>query len=169
MKIIYKKGALPKMTQTLRRGEILGVLVDQSRKKQGVPVTFFGREATATPAAALLAIRCKSPVVPDFVSGAEDGQLTIRMKEPLEVMEDKDLRSDLQTNTQRMTNAVEEMVGNIQRTGSGFSGRGRRPIPTCTRNGREEDGGARQEQRREETLNPRTSSYAAGQTIRERA
>jgi KDO2-lipid IV(A) lauroyltransferase len=110
MKIIYKKGALPEMTQTLRRGELLGVLVDQNRKKQGVPVMFFGREATATPAAALLAIRCKSPVVPGFCIRDRDGQLTIRMKEPLEIIRTTDLRSDLQSNTQIMTNAIEEMI-----------------------------------------------------------
>jgi KDO2-lipid IV(A) lauroyltransferase len=110
MKIIYKKGALPEMTQTLRRGELLGVFVDQSRKKQGVPVMFFGKEATATPAAALLAIRCKSPVVPGFCIRDKDGHLTIHMKKPLEIIRTKDLRSDLQANTQIMTNAVEEMV-----------------------------------------------------------
>ncbi|MBW1896833.1 MAG: lysophospholipid acyltransferase family protein, partial [Deltaproteobacteria bacterium] len=110
MRIIYKKGGLPEMTQTLRRREILGLLVDQSRKKQGVAVMFFGREATATPAAALLAIRCKSTVVPGFCIRDRDGQLTIRIKEPLEIIRTKDLRSDLQTNTQLMTNVVEEMV-----------------------------------------------------------
>ena len=71
---------------------------------------FFGREATATPAAALLAIRCKSPVVPGFCIRGNDGQLTIRMKAPLEIIRTKDLRSDLQANTQRMTSAIEEMV-----------------------------------------------------------
>jgi KDO2-lipid IV(A) lauroyltransferase len=110
LKIIYKKGALPEMMQTLRRGEILGLFVDQSRKKQGVPVTFFGREATATPAAALLAIRCKSPVVPGFCFRDRDGRLTLRMIEPIEITRTKDLRFDLQANTQLMTNAVEEMV-----------------------------------------------------------
>ncbi len=109
-RIIYKKGALPAMTQALRRGGIVGLLVDQSRRRQGVDITFFGREATATPAAALLAIRCKSPVFPMFCIREDDGQLTIHIKPPLQLKRTKDLRSDLQSNTQIMIDAVEEIV-----------------------------------------------------------
>jgi KDO2-lipid IV(A) lauroyltransferase len=61
-KIIYKKGALPEMMQTLRQGEMVGILMDISRRFDGVEVNFFGRRATATPAAALLGLRCKSPM-----------------------------------------------------------------------------------------------------------
>jgi len=67
LKIVYKKGALPEMRQTLRRGGILGLLVDQSRRSEGVEVTFFGHKVTATPAAAFLAIRCKCPVLSFFI------------------------------------------------------------------------------------------------------
>ncbi|MCK5419367.1 MAG: hypothetical protein KAI93_12690, partial [Desulfobacterales bacterium] len=62
-KIIYKKGALPEMMQTLRRGEMVGILMDISRRFDGVEVNFFGRRATATPAAAMIALRCKSPII----------------------------------------------------------------------------------------------------------
>ncbi len=40
-KIIYKKGALPEMMQTLRRGEMVGILMDISRRFDGVEVKFF--------------------------------------------------------------------------------------------------------------------------------
>jgi KDO2-lipid IV(A) lauroyltransferase len=92
--VIDKKGGLQNIMQALRRGETVALLIDQSRRKQGIEVTFFDREATATPAAALLAMRCKSTVLPMFCVRDPDGQL----------------RSDLQTNTQIMMNAVEEMV-----------------------------------------------------------
>ena len=108
--VIDKKGGLPNIMQALRRGETIAMLIDQSRRKQGIDVTFFGREATATPAAALLAMRCKSTVLPMFCVRDSDGQLTIQVKPPLETIRTGDLRSDLQTNTQIMMNAVEEMV-----------------------------------------------------------
>ena len=108
--VIDKKGGLPQIMQALRRGEIVALLIDQSRRKQGIAVTFFGREATATPAAALLAMRCKSTVLPGFCVRDPDGQLTIHLKPPLETIRTGDVRSDLQTNTQTMMNAVEEMV-----------------------------------------------------------
>ena len=110
LKIVYKKGALPEMRRTLRRGGILGLLVDQSRRSEGVEVTFFGRKATATPAAAFLAIRCKCPVLPIFCVREANGQLTMEVKPPLELNRTGDLRTDVQTNTQMITDVVEKAV-----------------------------------------------------------
>jgi len=108
--IIDKKGALPRMTEGLRRGELIGMLIDQSRRKHGVEVTFFGRKATASPAAALLALRCKSIVLPAFSVRGTDGRLTIQVKTPLELTRTGDLRRDIQSNTQRLIDIVEDMV-----------------------------------------------------------
>jgi KDO2-lipid IV(A) lauroyltransferase len=109
-KIIYKKGALPEMTQTLRQGQILGLLMDISRRFDGVEVQFFGRRATATPAAAMLALRCKSPVIPVFCHRNPRGELVIKAEPPLQIKRTGNLRSDLQTNTQLITDSVERAV-----------------------------------------------------------
>ena len=108
--IIDKKGALPNITKALRRGEAVGMLIDQSRRKHGVEVSFFGRKATASPATALLALRCKSIVLPAFSVRGPDGELTIQVKKPFEVTRTGDFRRDIQSNTQRMIAIVEEMV-----------------------------------------------------------
>ncbi|MGD8291154.1 MAG: lysophospholipid acyltransferase family protein [Desulfobacterales bacterium] len=110
LKIVYKKGAVPEMRKMLRHGGIIGLLVDQSRRSEGVEVTFFGRKVTATPAAAFLALRYKCPVLPIFCVRKANGQLIMEVKAPLEILQTGDLRSDLQTNTQRITDAVEEAV-----------------------------------------------------------
>ena len=110
LKIVYKKGALPEMRKMLRRGGIIGLLVDQSRRSEGVEVTFFGHKVTATPAAAFLAIRYKCPVLPIFCVRNANGQLIMEVNAPLEIMQTGDLRSDLQTNTQMITDAVERAV-----------------------------------------------------------
>ena len=94
----------------LRRGGILGLLVDQSRRSEGVEVTFFGHKVTATPAAAFLAIRCKCPVLPIFCVRKTNGQLIMEVNSPLEMKRTGDLRSDLQANTQVITDAVEKAV-----------------------------------------------------------
>jgi len=109
-RIIYKKGALPEMTQTLRQGQILGLLMDISRRFDGVEVKFFGRRATATPAAAMLALRCKSPVIPIFCHRNPRGELVIKAGHPLEIRRTGNLRSDLQTNTQRITDSIEHAI-----------------------------------------------------------
>jgi KDO2-lipid IV(A) lauroyltransferase len=111
-RIIYKKGALPEMMQTLRQGKIVAVLMDISRRFDGVEVKFFDRRATATPAVALLALRCKSPVVIAFCHRDAKGKLIIRIKPPLEMQRTNDLRADLQTNTQAITERVEQAIQN---------------------------------------------------------
>jgi KDO2-lipid IV(A) lauroyltransferase len=110
MNVIYKKNALPKMMRALRRGEILALFVDQSKYKQGVDVTFLGRKATVTPAVALLAIRCKSPILPIFSLRKPDGTLTLQVNPPIELKRSTDLPADLQRGAQIMMNAIEDMV-----------------------------------------------------------
>ncbi len=109
-RIIYKKGALPDMRQALRRGETVCLLVDQSRRKESVDVNFFGYRVPATPAAAFLGIRCKSPIMPIFCVREPSGYLTIHVEPPLELQWTGDLRADLQANTQLITDAVEKMI-----------------------------------------------------------
>ncbi len=111
-RILYKKGALPDLMQTLRQGEIIGLLMDISRRFDGVEVKFFGRRATATPAAALLAIRCKSPIIPAFSHRNAEGQLIIQIKPPIEIQRTNDLRTDLQINTQLITDCLENAIQN---------------------------------------------------------
>ncbi|MGD9300683.1 MAG: hypothetical protein PVI13_03855 [Desulfobacterales bacterium] len=110
IKIIYKKGALTQMRRMLDRGGIIGLLVDQSRRSEGVDVTFFGRRVTATPAAAFLAIRCQCPVLPIFCVRDGSGRLTLVVKPPIEIKRRGDLRSDIQFNTQLISDAVENAV-----------------------------------------------------------
>ena len=111
-KIIYKKGALPEMMRTLRQGEMVGILMDISRRFDGVEVNFFGRRATATPAAALLGLRCKSPIIPAFCHRRDNGKLIISVERPIEIQRTKGLRSDLQANTQLITDRVERAIRN---------------------------------------------------------
>jgi len=111
-RIIYKKGALPEMMQTLRQGEIVAILMDISRRFEGEKVNFFGHWATATPAAALLALRCKSPIIPAFCHRDTKGRLIVQIEPPVEIQRTKDLRVDLKINTQLITDRVERAIRN---------------------------------------------------------
>jgi KDO2-lipid IV(A) lauroyltransferase len=108
--ILYKKGALAEMTRIIREGGVLTILVDMARRKDGVDIEFFGKKATATPAAAMLALRCRCPVVPVFCLREADGTIGIRVGSPIEMRRSRDLRRDLVVNTQRITDVVESMV-----------------------------------------------------------
>lgn len=109
--VIDKDGALPEMMRTLRKGEILAILIDQGTKSSlGVKVKFFNKFVTATPAAAILALRCKSPVIPVFCIKDKNNTLTLNIEPPLALKRTDDLREDFRTNTQIMTDAIEKAV-----------------------------------------------------------
>jgi KDO2-lipid IV(A) lauroyltransferase len=108
--ILYKKDSLADMTRILRQGGILGILVDMARRKDGVDVRFFGKKATATPAVAMLGLRCRSAVLPGFGIRERDGAIGIHFEPEIEMRRTRNLRADLVANTQRITDVVEGMV-----------------------------------------------------------
>ncbi|MDL1967142.1 MAG: lysophospholipid acyltransferase family protein [Deltaproteobacteria bacterium] len=109
--IISKKGAMTKLVRTLRKGKMVGLLIDQgTSRREGVDVTFFGRNTYATHAASLLAARYNCPVLPVYCIRESDSKLTVVVEPPLKLHKTDNVRSDLQTNTQIMTDSVEKMV-----------------------------------------------------------
>ncbi|WDN88184.1 Kdo2-lipid IVA lauroyltransferase/acyltransferase [Desulfosarcina sp. BuS5] len=109
--LIDKKGALPSMVKALRKGGALGLLVDQSTKRsEGVNVDFFGHKVTATPVVAMLAIRYNCIVLPAFCVREKDGNYTLIYKKPLRVKKTDDLKTDITSYTQVMTDMIENMV-----------------------------------------------------------
>jgi KDO2-lipid IV(A) lauroyltransferase len=110
-RIIAKDGALKEMNRTLRSGGILGILIDQvTKRSDGVEVRFFGRRVMATPAAALLALRCRSTVIPAFCARDRDDGLVLHFRPPLAIHRSGDLRRDIAINTQRMNDAIVEII-----------------------------------------------------------
>ena len=66
--IIDKRGALRPVLEALRRGRMIGILLDQNAaRREGVFVPFFGRAASTSRSIALLALRTRTPIVPVFI------------------------------------------------------------------------------------------------------
>lgn len=109
--IISKKGAMIKLVRILRKGKMIGLLIDQGTSRgEGVDVTFFGRNTNATYAASLLAAKYNCPVLPVYCIREPDANLTVIVEPPLKLHKTDDVRADLQTNTQIMTDSVEKIV-----------------------------------------------------------
>ena len=109
--VIDKEEGMPKMMRAIREGKMLGIMLDQgTQSSMGVKVNFYGKAVTATIGPALLALRCKCPVIPIFGVREVDGSLTIIVEPPLKLTRTKDLKADLKTNTQLMVNAIEKAV-----------------------------------------------------------
>lgn len=108
--VVYKKGARASMSRALRQGEITGVAIDISRQEDGIDVEFFGYKTTATPAAAMIALRHKCPLVPVTCLREPDGKIVVIIDKPLEIERTKNLREDLRTITQALTDQVEATI-----------------------------------------------------------
>ena len=108
--VVNKRGALKDMTRAVRSGKVLATLIDQgTMAHEGIDATFFGRKVMATPGIAMLAMRAKVPVMPAFCVRGKSGYKLI-LEKPFEMQRTGDLRTDIQTNTQSIMDAIEKAV-----------------------------------------------------------
>src|SRR5207248_3763804 len=84
VELIDKRGGVRPVLAALRRGRMIGILMDQNAaRREGVFVDFFGRPASTSRSIALLAVRTRTPVVPVFTRRDPDGYHTVFVHPPL--------------------------------------------------------------------------------------
>jgi KDO2-lipid IV(A) lauroyltransferase len=82
--VIFKDRALPQVSRALKRGEHVGLLIDiKSSRRQGVPVTFFGRQTYAIKSSAYLQIKLGVQVVPVAMIHAGRGRYRLVAGDPI--------------------------------------------------------------------------------------
>jgi len=96
--------------QTLKRGELLGMLIDQDTKVKGVMADFFGRKANTPSGAAALAVRRSVPVVAGFIHRISEVKHQIEILPAIEVRSTGDPQQDLVVNTKRFNAIIEEQI-----------------------------------------------------------
>ena len=102
--------AFVEMIQTLRRNELVAMLVDRPYAGTGAPVRFFGHETEFSTAPALLAQHTGAAVLPAFVIRQTSGRY-VSLAEPIIAMgTTTDPRADLAANTQRVATAFEGII-----------------------------------------------------------
>ncbi|MEW6324532.1 MAG: lysophospholipid acyltransferase family protein [Nitrospirota bacterium] len=100
------------MIQALRRGECVGILLDQNTARhQGLFVPFFGRPACTAKGLALMARRTGAPVVPMFIArvGSSDRH-RVTIQPAIDWTRGPTIEEELVVNTARCTAAIERMV-----------------------------------------------------------
>jgi KDO2-lipid IV(A) lauroyltransferase len=110
--VIRKREAIRAILRVLRRGETVGILIDQHiSEREGVVVPFFGRPASTTAAPALIALRSGAAVLPAGITRRPGrGRYRIRIGAEVPVRRSGDLQADLVENTARFSAAVEAMI-----------------------------------------------------------
>ncbi len=102
--------AFVEMIQTLRRNELVAMLVDRPYSGTGAPVRLFGHTTEFSTAPALLAQHTGAAVLPAFVIRQASGRY-VSLAEPIIPMPvTADPRADLATNTQRVATAFESII-----------------------------------------------------------
>ena len=109
--VIRKRDAVQAILQVLRRGETVGILIDQHiSEREGVVVPFFGRPASTAYAPALIAMRSGATVLPAAIVRQGRGRYRVVIGDEVPVRRSGDLKADLVENTARFTAAIEAFV-----------------------------------------------------------
>jgi KDO2-lipid IV(A) lauroyltransferase len=98
------------LIQTLRRNEIVAMLVDRPYAGTGAPVRFFGSHTEFSTAPALLAHHTGARVLPAFVLQKPNGRYVSFADPAIDLIEEKDSRRTLGENTQRIATIFEAIV-----------------------------------------------------------
>ncbi len=110
VQIIGKRAAAAEALRVLRKGTHVGILADQSPRRNGVPTTFFGQPCWSTIGPAMIALRAKKPVYPMFITRDEKGFYTLELYPPIPFEPTGPLKNDIITLTQKCQDVVEEHV-----------------------------------------------------------
>lgn len=96
--------------RTLKKGEAVGMLIDQDTKADGVFVNFFGRPAHTPTGPAVLARRLDLPIVPIFCYLQDDFTYRVECLPPLDLVNSGDEARDILVNTQKCSDAYEAII-----------------------------------------------------------
>lgn len=109
--VISKKKAARAVMAKLKNKESVGIMVDQNvSADKGVFVDFLGIPACTTTAPAIFAIRTGVPVVPIFIYRDGPTHYRVSCGEEIAMQKSDNLNNDVRLNTQRITDALTEMV-----------------------------------------------------------
>ena len=110
-RVIRKRDAVQAILQVLRRGETVGILIDQHiSEREGIVVPFFGRPASTAFAPALIAMRSGAAVFPVGILREGRGRYRVRAAGEIPIRRSGNLRADLVENTARFTAAIEAII-----------------------------------------------------------
>jgi KDO2-lipid IV(A) lauroyltransferase len=111
VELIAKRGALRPVLDALRRGRMIGILMDQNAaRRESVFVDFFGRRASTSRSIALLALRTRTPVIPVFARRNPDGRHTVMIHPPLPQPASNGAEAAVVELTARCTLAIERAI-----------------------------------------------------------
>ncbi len=107
VELITRRRGLREILDALRRGRLVGILLDQNVSRgQGVFVPFFGVPASTSRSLAVISLRTGAPVVPVFIRRQADGRHRIEIEPAVAAPPD----GDVVAYTAAFNRAIEEAI-----------------------------------------------------------
>jgi len=107
---ITRGGNTRDIIRVLKKGCLLGILVDQDTKIKGTFVDFFGKPAYTATAPAQLALHYKIPIIPVFTYRDTDHNHHICVKEPIEPKATEYNDNDVNELTAHISKVIENFI-----------------------------------------------------------
>lgn len=127
---VFRGGSGASLLRALRRGRVVGLLIDQDIQGPGVFVSFFGRPAWTPIGAAVLALRAQCPVVLGFARRTAEGDMEILFSPPIQTAGTSADEEQVALLTAQLTRAIEEHIRRVPEQWVWFHRRfRRRPSP----------------------------------------
>lgn len=110
--VIEKKNSLKEILVTLKRGDAVGILIDQNTfREAGVFAPFFGIPACTTTGLATIALRTGAAIVPGvLIWDAHLRKHRLRFEPQVALVQTGNKQEDILTNTTRCNQVLEELV-----------------------------------------------------------
>lgn len=111
VEVIDKRGALRAVLEALRRGRMVGILMDQNAaRREGVFVDFFGHPASTSRSIAVLAVRTGAPILPIFAYRNAEGGHRVVIRPALPPPRSNDPEAAIVEVTARCTAEIERAI-----------------------------------------------------------
>lgn len=111
VEVIPKRRALRGVREALRRGWMVGILLDQNAsRREGVFVPFFGEPASTSKSLALLALWSGAPVVPVFIQREKEGRHRVTIEPAVPPPATGDREQDVLAFTTAFSQIVESRI-----------------------------------------------------------
>ncbi|MCP4400994.1 MAG: lysophospholipid acyltransferase family protein [bacterium] len=110
-KLIFRGNGLRQILSALKKGERVGILMDQNTlRSKGIFVDFFGKPACTIPVIAIIALRYNVPVVPGFIirTGFDTHRLSFGPE--IEIARSGDIQKDIEVNTTTFNKIIEDVI-----------------------------------------------------------
>ncbi|MCH7760832.1 lysophospholipid acyltransferase family protein [candidate division TA06 bacterium] len=115
VRVIDRHSSLRETMECLRRGETLGILMDQNSRVKGIEIDFFGKPAHTPTGPVLLSRKTGAPLLPLAIHRTRNNRHRIEVGEEIEAMKNRSLGNGhfekvLEESTRVCSKAIESFI-----------------------------------------------------------